>query len=415
MKIKIYRGTKEIGGTCIELIADNGKILWIDLGAPLDDSNPNIDYANNKVDALLISHPHQDHFGLMDKIGPNVPIYIGELSLDLINTTRIFREMPLLSGNYIKIKPWKNFTIANTFWVTPYLTDHSTPEAFAFLIEADGKRIFYSGDFRSTGRKNIVFTNLIENPPKKIDILLMEGTMVERSNHLYPTEESVETAIFKTIKSQTNLSFVVSSAQNIDRFISVFKACKGTGKYLVIDVYTALILDILSKQSKNTPKIEWKEIKVFEHPKQLEKIKDEQFDNFRQRINNQKIKNEVFQNPSNFVYFVRCPNEKLVNALKSKGRINIIYSQWEGYIKEEHQTYCTKYINKLKIDSDCSFHSIHTSGHATVTDLIQFAKALNSNKIIPIHTAFPEKFKVEFEKEGLNNVNLWEDNKEYSL
>ena len=32
MKAKIYRGTKEIGGTCAELTADNGKILWVDLG-----------------------------------------------------------------------------------------------------------------------------------------------------------------------------------------------------------------------------------------------------------------------------------------------------------------------------------------------------------------------------------------------
>ena len=47
MKVKIYRGTKEIGGTCVELTADNGKILWVDLGAPLDDKKPNIDYANN--------------------------------------------------------------------------------------------------------------------------------------------------------------------------------------------------------------------------------------------------------------------------------------------------------------------------------------------------------------------------------
>ena len=415
MKIKIYRGTNEIGGTCIELMADNGKILWIDLGAPLDDSNPNIDYAKNKVDALLISHPHQDHFGLMDKIAPNVPIFIGELSFDLINATKLFRTMPLLSGNFIKIKPWKKITIADTFIVTPYLTDHSTPEAFAFLIEADGKRLFYSGDFRATGRKNIVFSKLIENPPGNIDLLLMEGTMVERSNHLYPTEDSVEKAILNIIKSQTNTSFVISSAQNIDRLISVFKACKRSGKYLVIDVYTAWVLDLLSKQSKNIPAIEWKEIKVFEHPNQLEKISDNQFNDFRIRISKQKIDNAVFKNPSDFVYFVRCPNEKLVNTIKSKGKINIIYSQWEGYLKEEHQTYCTEYINKLKIDSDCSFQSIHTSGHATVTDLIQFAKALNSNKIIPIHTAFPEKFKIEFEKAGLNNVNLWEDNKEYSL
>jgi len=415
MKAKIYRGTKEIGGTCIELTANNGKILWIDLGAPLDDTNPNIDYVNNKVDALLISHPHQDHYGLMEKIGSNVPIFIGELSLDLINATKIFRGIPILSGNFKIIKPWKNFLIDKTFIVTPFLTDHSTPEAFAFLIEVDGKRIFYSGDFRATGRKNIVFNKLIENPPGNIDLLFMEGTMVERSNHLYPTEVTVETAILNIIKSQTNISFVVSSAQNIDRFISVFKACKRSGKCLVIDVYTAWILDLLSKQSKNIPAIEWKEIKVFEHPKQLEKINSKQFEYFRNRINAQRIDNAVFQTPSDFVYFVRCPNEKLVNTLKSKGKINIIYSQWEGYLKEEHQTYCTEYINKLKVDPDCSFQSIHTSGHATVTDLIHFAKALNSNKIIPIHTAFPEKFKEEFEKEGLNNVILWEDNKEYSF
>lgn len=415
MKAKIYRGTKEIGGTCVELTADNGKILWVDLGAPLDDKNPNFDYANNKVDALLISHPHQDHFGLMEKVGTDVPIFIGELSLDLINATKIFRDIPLLSGNFKTIKPWTKFTIADTFIVTPFLTDHSTPEAFAFLIEADGKRIFYSGDFRATGRKNIVFKKQIENPPENIDLLLIEGTMVERTNHLYLTEDSVEEAIYNTIKSQTNLSFVISSAQNIDRLISVFRACKRTGKYLVIDVYSAWILEIARKQSKNIPAIEWKEIKVFDHPKQLEKINDNQFDDFRKRINEQRTGNAVFQTPSDFVYFVRCPNEKLVNKLRSKGTINIIYSQWEGYLKEEHKNFCTDNINTLKNDNDISFQSIHTSGHATAPDLIKFAKAINSKKIVPIHTAFPEQFKKEFEKEGFSNITLWDDGKEFSI
>lgn len=415
MKAKIYRGTKEIGGTCVELTADNGKILWVDLGAPLDNKNPNIDYANNKLDALLISHPHQDHFGLMEMIGTTIPIFIGELSLDLINATRIFRNIPLLKGNFKTIKPWKKFIVADTFHITPFLTDHSTPEAFAFLIEADGKRIFYSGDFRATGRKKIVYEKLIENPPEKIDLLLIEGTMIERTNHLFLTEESVEEAMYKTIKDQTNLSFIISSSQNIDRLISVFRACKRAQKILVIDVYTAWILEMVRKQSKNIPAIEWKEIKVFDHPSQLEKIKDKSFDEFRNRIKEQRIGDAVFQNPSNFVYFVRCPNEKLVNKLRTKGTINIIYSQWEGYLKEEHKTYCTDNINTLKNDNDISFQVIHTSGHATVPDLMKFAKAINANKIVPIHTAYPEKFKTEFEKNGLTNVYLWEDGKEYEL
>ena len=415
MKVKIYRGTKEIGGTCVELTADNGKVLWVDLGAPLDNTNPNVDYAQNKFDALLISHPHQDHFGLMEKVGATAPIFIGELSLDLINATKIFRGIPQLNGNFKTIRPWQSFTIADTFRVTPFLTDHSTPEAFAFLIEADGKRIFYSGDFRATGRKNIVYKKQIENPPENIDLLLIEGTMVERTNHLYSTEDSVEEAIYKTIKGQTNLSFVISSAQNIDRLISVFRACKRTKKYLVIDVYSAWILEMVRKQSKNIPAIEWEEIKVYDHPSQLEKVKDKSFDDFRNRIKPQRVGNSVFSNPSDYVYFVRCPNEKLIDKLRSKGTINIIYSQWEGYLKEEHKNFCTDNLNALKKDSDISFQTIHTSGHATVPDLMKFAKAINSNKIVPIHTAFPEQFKKEFEKQGFSNITLWQDGQEYSV
>jgi ribonuclease J len=415
MKIKIYRGTQEIGGTCIELTADNGKILWIDLGAPLDDKNPDIDYAQNKVDALLISHPHQDHFGLMEKIGPEVPVYIGQVSLDLINATKIFRDLKLLEGNFIPIKAWESFIVADTFMVKSFLVDHSTPEAFAFLIEADSKRIFYSGDFRATGRKSIVYKKLIENPPGNIDLLLIEGTMIGRTNHLYPTELSVEQAIYTVVKDQKNISFIISSAQNIDRFISVFKACKDAPKTLVIDIYSAWVLEIVRKVSKNVPAIDWKEIKVFDHPSQLEKISDKTFDEFRNRIKLQRVGNSVFQNPYDYVYFIRCPNEKLVNKLRNQGVINIIYSQWEGYLLEEHKNYCTDIINKLKKDPAISFRTIHTSGHAIVKDLMTLSKAINSKKIVPVHTANPLEFQNEFQKNGLNNISLWEDRKEYQL
>jgi ribonuclease J len=415
LKTKVYRGTKEIGGTCLELTAYNGKILWIDIGAPLDKTNPNVDYAKNTVDALLISHPHQDHFGLMEDVGLQVPIYIGELSLDLINASRIFRDLPKLNGNYKTIKAWESFTVADTFLITPYLTDHSTPEAFAFLIKADGKRVFYSGDFRATGRKCKVYDRMIEKPPLNIDVLFMEGTMMQRTNHLYQTEKDVEEAMLKIIKTQINLSFVISSAQNIDRVVSVFRACKKTNKYLVVDVYSAWVLDMVRKQSESIPAIEWENVKVYDHPDQLEKLKDASFDEFKSRVAKNRLGDLIFNKPSDFVYFLRCPNENLINKLLHHGLINIIYSQWEGYLKEEFKTYCTPLLNKLKNSSGISFQTIHTSGHATVPDLLKFAKAINPKMIVPIHTGFPETFKREFEKEGFTNIYLWDDGNDYQL
>ncbi len=413
MKIKIYRGTKEIGGTCIEITADNGKILWIDLGAPLNLTNPNTTYTSNKVDALLISHSHQDHHGLMDTVGKEVPIFIGQLSLDMINASKIFRDVPVFEGNFQIIKAWKSFMVVDTFKVTTYRVDHSSPEAFAFLIEVDTKRIFYGGDFRATGRKNILYKKLIANPPATIDLLLLEGTMVQRKNQTFPTEDAVELAIVNIIKEQKNVTFLVSSAQNIDRLVSLYRACKKTGKTLVIDVYTAWLLEKVKNVSMRMPTMDWKEIKVFNHPLQIKNLKGTEYDTFLGRVKQNATDDSVFRKPFQFVYFIRCPNEKLVEALKDKGMINVIYSQWEGYLKKEYQQWFTDYINKLRIDSNINFTTIHTSGHATVPDLVNFAKAINSKILVPIHTEYPELIKEEFEKEGIKNVVLWEDGKVY--
>jgi len=78
LNIIIHRGASEIGGTCIQLSTDNTTIL-LDLGLPLNKNSRHIDVAALKPDAVLISHPHQDHFGLIDALDPEIPVFIGEL------------------------------------------------------------------------------------------------------------------------------------------------------------------------------------------------------------------------------------------------------------------------------------------------------------------------------------------------
>jgi ribonuclease J len=418
MQVKVYRGTKEIGGTCVEITSARGKRLWLDLGAPLSDKHPDVSYAKNPVDALLISHPHQDHYGLMEEIKPNTPVFMGQVSRDLINATRIFLKKPLLASNITTFSPWKWITVADDFKVKPYLVDHSSPEAFAFLIEADGKRVFYSGDFRSTGKKRILFVNMVERPPKKIDLMLCEGTMVGRNNAKYPTEVDVEKAITDIIGDQHNVSFVISSAQNIDRFCSVFSACRKGHKTIVIDVYNAWVLEMVGQLSPGLPKVGANQIKVYLHPNQQKAIQSEEFTVFRKKIEANDIHTEIFSNPSQYVYFVRNPNEKLVEKIKKikpTGKVNIIYSMWEGYLTEEHKTYATDNINRLKNDPSISFNPIHTSGHATMEDIETLARSISPKMLVPIHTEQPEEFKRVMERDGFNNVCLWDDNKEYQI
>jgi ribonuclease J len=415
MKVKIYRGTKEIGGTCVELTADNGKILWIDLGAPLSTTNPDISYRNNKVDALLISHPHQDHFGLMASVGPQVPVYIGQVTEDLINATKRFLGVEPPKCNFQRITPWEEENILDTFKVYPYLVDHSSPEAFAFVIEADGKRIFYSGDFRSTGRKGFLYDRMIDNPPRRIDLMLIEGTMIERGTPDFIDEDAVEQKITEIVANQENSTFVVSSAQNIDRFCSVYNACRKAHKMLIIDVYMAFVLDIVGKLSKRLPTIDAHNILLYKPKSQIEKISEEEFEDFVTKVNEKEAHSGIFVKPEKFVYFLRCPNEKLIDKILPKGTINLVYSQWKGYLRNEHATYCTPIINRLKDQKIVNFIYAHTSGHAPVEELIGLAGAIKPEKIVPIHTENPAKMKLEFVAAGLTNVELWDDGQEYSL
>ncbi len=94
--------------------------------------------------------------------------------------------------------------------------------------------------------------------------------------------------------------------------------------------------------------MEWEEVKVFDHPSQMEKISDKSFDEIRARIIANKIGTAIFKTPSDFIYFVSNPSMKLVNELSKHGKINIIYSQWEGYLKDKHKQYFTDNINALK-------------------------------------------------------------------
>ena len=166
-------------------------------------------------------------------------------------------------NNFKFFKSWEEFTILDTFVIFPHLTDHSSAESFAFTIECDGQRIFYSGDFRNGGAKKKVFENICKRPPENIDVMFVEGTTIERDKAKYADEKDVENKLVELFKDQKNSSFIVGSGQNVDRIVAIFRACKRSNKTLIIDPYIAYILEIVGKNSKNLPQADWKELKVY--------------------------------------------------------------------------------------------------------------------------------------------------------
>jgi ribonuclease J len=389
MKIVLHKGSHEIGGTCIQLTAGKTSIL-LDAGLPLSAESQPVDVAQLTVDAALISHSHQDHYGLMTRLPQQTPIYIGKLGKSFIDAARVFLGKEIREREYRHFEAWQPFTIGD-FAITPYLVDHSAADAYAFLVEAEGKRLFYSGDLRSHGRKGVLFENLVKHPIRDLDLLFLEGTMLHRSNDQFPNEASVEDKIFETIYRQKNISFLLSSSQNIDRVVSAYRACKRARKILVIDIYTAWVLEQLRQVTENTPAMDWPEIRVYAKGSQYEKLKaaTEYFGDFSNRLFCRRVMpKDLHETPEAFLYFGKMSSFPFIEKFKKAAApVNVIYSQWLGYLDGNHAGYFgSNEIAAYRSDPAVNFVYAHTSGHATVEDLKKLAEAFNPRMLVPIHT-----------------------------
>lgn len=415
MKIIIHRGSHEIGGTCIELATGSTKIL-LDAGLPLSPGSTNIDISSFKPDAVVISHPHQDHYGLIDTIAPTTPVYIGNLAKNLLDATRLFLNdpaMPLYSNDFQFYDKWQSFTIGD-FKLTPYLVDHSSVDAYGFLIEAEGKRIFYSGDFRGHGKKGKLFDNIIKNPPANIDLLFMEGTMLERDNSEFPKESAVQNKIQQIIEKQKNISFLISSSQNIDRLVSAYNACVDCNKILVIDFYTAWVLEHVKKVSPGVRAMDWQNIAVLRDGRSSGRqygvmTKDRSmFGKFMQMVFEHTLTGaELHECPSRYLMLGKLHSGWFIQTFTAQEPVNVIYSQWQGYLKCTDAEYLgAETMNAFKqgLVDGVEYHYTHTSGHATVEDLQKFATALNPKELVPIHTEHADAYIMHF-----HNVKIVKD------
>lgn len=130
MNFKIHRGTKEIGGSCVEVWTANTRIL-LDFGMPLVNKDKSefdfrkfknltthelivhgvlpyikglYDETDKLIDGVIISHPHQDHFGLINFIHKNIQFHLGEACHKIIKISNIFtpQEINIKHANYFE-------------------------------------------------------------------------------------------------------------------------------------------------------------------------------------------------------------------------------------------------------------------------------------------------------------------------
>lgn len=385
VRLTVHRATSQIGGNCIE-VATGGHRILLDVGRPLAASNnatgllPATLDLEAPMDGVLISHPHQDHYGLLNETPCKWPVYCGEPTRRLIQLNAAMFGKPI-DRDYRTWKSGRPFE-AGPFRITPYLTDHSAFDAHMLLIEAAGKRLFYSGDFRMHGRKSVLVERLMASPPLDIDVLLMEGTNLG-SDKSCATESDLQTEFEALFRKTRGRVFVAWSAQNIDRTVTLYKACHEAGRALVIDLYTAEVLEILAEFGR-LPQPDWSNVRVVVTKAMSWMYRNKGDEAFVERmVPHGMSAKKLSSTPERWVVMVRpsLMRDYANSGVAPNADDAWSWSMWRGYLRNDDGRLVQQWFD----DGGCRAAHIHTSGHASPADLKDFAKSIAPLWLVPIH------------------------------
>ena len=414
MRHTIHRGQHEIGGICIEVAADDGTRVLLDLGMPLiapvggdfpwgTPQRPTAellaegilrdvpgvfpgDPTAPGVAAIILTHSHLDHFGLAHHAHPAIPVYGSAGTIAMLEVGRVFSPDAALPHDLRSLPPDETLRFGGLS-VSAIPVDHAAPDSRALLVEADGQRLLYTGDLRAHGRTGFRFESMLKDERLHgVDWLLIEGTTLGSSGetHGLRSEADVEDRLVELAQGNAGkLIAVAASGQNLDRLVSCFRAAKRSDRLLAIDPYQAYVLMQLAPLSKSIPQVGWDGVRVSFVPHQVERLKVAGLMDLAWEMSakGRVSSDELTAEPGRYLHGTRG-SRGTTKLFDKVGPANVIlaWSMWSGYWKREG---CA--MREWAERSGVEAHFVHSGGHAWPEDLPRLAGVIAARQTIWVH------------------------------
>ncbi|MDN6683170.1 MAG: ribonuclease J [Bifidobacterium crudilactis] len=245
MRIVPLGGLGEIGRN-MNVIEYNGHILLIDCGVLFpEEEQPGVDlilpdfsYIKDRldeVDALVLTHGHEDHIGgvpYLLKLRPDIPLIGSKLTLAFVDAKckehRLNPTMVEVEGrDKLKVGPFTLEFITVT---------HSIPDALAVSVKTPAGHIIDTGDMKldqlPLDHKITDLREFSRLGEQGVDLLMVDSTNAEVPGFVKP-ETTIGPALDRAFAEATRKIIVASFSSHVHRVQQVVDAAHKNGRKVV--------------------------------------------------------------------------------------------------------------------------------------------------------------------------------------
>ena len=225
MQVGFLGGAREVGRIGITVKSEKSKVV-MDYGVMLDhEPGFPMHVPPKEVNAVILTHSHLDHSGAipMFYINDKKPLYANRLNLEL--TQILIQDFIHLSGYYLPFEYLELDAMMHNnrhldFGVEEAIGDMKfklfdaghTPGSAQVLIEADGKKILYTGDYNMEDSK------------------LLKGASMDYGDLDAVVTESTYASEDHTPRPELERSFVEAATEVVERGGTVLVPAFGVGR-----------------------------------------------------------------------------------------------------------------------------------------------------------------------------------------
>jgi len=304
-----------------------------------------------------------------------------------------------------------------SFPIRSFPVDHSILGASAWGVETSSGWIVYSGDLRLHGKRSLLTKNFIEEACKlQPRILILEGTNIPKEKNT--SEQEVKDNALKAIQACQGLVIADFAARDVDRLLTFLEIAKETKRQLVILPKDAYLLKTVRLLDSTIPDLS-QETNLFIYEETLATKNPENW--LRNTVKDYEDKTvlarDVRSNQGSFILaFSFFDLNELPSIYPKEGSL-YLYSSSEPH-DEEQEIDFRRLRNWLKHFGLHPFglpqeengsweipedqRGLHASGHACFPDLLEIARRIKPEILIPVHSEHPEYYKEHLKGSGID-------------